>query len=715
MHPFNYKIIRNIYHLRSNFLLLSGFVFLLIFSSCNKQKATSTSEYSDAFNIVYNQANKLFDNKKPEKAVHYLDSAFRQIDQPTANDRFRFYSMIFVYYRKDRHDAEKELLYADSMLSAAQKTPEKKQYVANYAEALFAKGDAYFDDNQYTNAYRCFYEGYSLGKNHLDKALMAEYTYRMGIIMFRQSHYKQAATFFKESYVQSRGYHDDFRAFYQRQELLNDIGESYDNDGNTDSATVYHNKALAYIDKNQERFKAYPNMLDMARAVVYGDLGKLFFDNGRVAEAKVLLQKSIAINAKKFNDNYNAELVEVNLAQLYLNSRDYSSCTALMDSLSKQLKTVKNDGAEMDWNRLMSSYYKTKRDFAKSLDYYTRYSALNDSLNKVSISLKETDVNQQVANYDKQYQIKNLENDNKLQQVFLGFATVCAVFAVIIILQVYRSWRKSKRDVLAVNAFNKQISLQKTSLENTLQELNTSNQEKDRILRTVAHDLRNPIGGIASLTGVMAEEDYNGEQLEMINLIRETSYNSLELINEILEVANNNADVLNKEMADINLLLNNSVELLRFKAAEKGQQIILELSDTPEILSISREKIWRVVSNLISNAIKFSPLGSAIRVKMEDCGDVVEISVQDNGIGIPDAIKHKVFNIFTEAKRTGTAGEKSFGLGLSICRQIIENHQGKIWFDSEDRHGTTFFIRLPKPVGAEARVTNMVKPLLAAV
>jgi signal transduction histidine kinase len=135
----------------------------------------------------------------------------------------------------------------------------------------------------------------------------------------------------------------------------------------------------------------------------------------------------------------------------------------------------------------------------------------------------------------------------------------------------------------------------------------------------------------------------------------------------------------------------------------------------PEELLISREKIWRVMSNLISNAIKFSPQGSAINVKIEDYGNEVEISVKDHGIGIPDAIKDKVFNIFTEAKRTGTAGEKSFGLGLSICRQIIENHQGKIWFKSDDKKGTTFFVRLPKPTGVGAVVTDMVKPLLTAV
>jgi two-component system sensor histidine kinase VicK len=115
----------------------------------------------------------------------------------------------------------------------------------------------------------------------------------------------------------------------------------------------------------------------------------------------------------------------------------------------------------------------------------------------------------------------------------------------------------------------------------------------------------------------------------------------------------------------------------------------------PQKLLISREKIWRVISNLISNAIKFSPNGAIINLKITGDNDAIKIAVADNGIGIPDNIKDLVFNKFTSAKRPGTAGEKSFGLGLSICRQIIENHDGEIWFESNTDNGTTFYISLP--------------------
>jgi signal transduction histidine kinase len=141
-------------------------------------------------------------------------------------------------------------------------------------------------------------------------------------------------------------------------------------------------------------------------------------------------------------------------------------------------------------------------------------------------------------------------------------------------------------------------------------------------------------------------------------------------------------------------MLSHAVELLQNKASEKNQQIVLDISRKPERLSINREKMTRVISNLINNSIKFSPANEEIHVTAEQNNDGVIISVKDKGIGIPAELAETVFDTFTPAKRPGTSGEKSFGLGLSICRQIVEAHNGKIWFESEPGMGTTFHVQL---------------------
>jgi two-component system, OmpR family, sensor histidine kinase VicK len=667
-------------------------------ASCKRTRVQyKNQDYSDEFKTIYHNVNTYYDRKKPELGVHYLDSAFSQIKDPMPNDRFRYYAFHFVYSKKVLHDPKIELLYADSMLNIAlQSGVSEKSYVSNYAEASFAKGDAYFDAGKYAEAYQSFYQGYFIGKNYFDNSVLAEYTYRMGMVMFRQGHYDTAANYFKLSYRQSTAYHDDFRAFYQRQELLNDIGESYQQAMKADSAILYFNKTLAYINANNKRFEKRSNMLDAARAVTYGDMGLIYYSSKQYDKATDQFKKSIDINLRKFNDNANAELVEINLGRLYLESHQDNAFLGLMHNLKNQFDTVKNKPAETDWDKLMSNYYSQKNDFANAYLYFTKLCALKDSLARDDISIKETDVNQQQANYDKQAQIENLRDNNKLQLIYLYIIIVGLLLAVIIIFLIYRYWNRSKNDILIVSALNKQINHQKNELETTLDELNNSSQEKDRILRTVAHDLRNPIGGIVSLTNAMLDDDdVTEEQRSLLKLVSDTSNNSLELINEILEATNVSSTNASKEHVEINSLVNNSVEILSFKAAEKDQQIITELLDHPKNLFISQEKIWRVISNLISNAIKFSPNHANIRVKVANGNNEVKISVSDNGIGIPDEIKNEVFNIFTNAKRPGTAGEKSFGLGLSICQQIIENHNGKIWFESNVGAGTTFYVVLP--------------------
>ncbi len=671
---------------------------LLAFNSCTNN-TRDTGDYSKQFKPIFDTVTSYNGEKsQPHRAIEYLDSAYKTVSRRYVSDRFRFYAFHFLYNLKALHDPKKAMPYADTMQAVAAESVTPDQHIALASEADFATGDAYSDMVKYDQAYRYFYKGYSIGKNAIDDAILAEYTYRMGMIMFKQGHFKEAANYFKISHRQSYAYTDDFRAFYQRQELLDNIGESYKNSGDIDSSRLYLNKALTYINENSTRFAERANLLEVARGVVYGNQGDLAMLVHDYPQASELLKKSIAINLKPGNDNRDAELTEIKLARLYLSINKPAELFELLKSLRLQLDIINNDDVETSWNGLMSTYYLQKKDYQNSLFYLKNYSALKDSALKRTSSLKRTDVNQQQANFDKENQIENLKGHNKLQLVYICLAVLFSVMAVIIIFLVFRNLKRSKRDIVAIKKLNDQIKLQKNELENTLEEVNRGSREKDRILRAVAHDLRNPLGGIASLSAAMIDDAQDEEQTDLINLIKETSYNSLELINEILEAANTANVSFNKEWVEIDSLISNSVDLLRFKAAEKDQDIMLSLLDTPTELLINREKIWRVISNLISNAIKFSPRGAVIYVIVNQKHQGVEICVKDYGIGIPDKLQQQVFNMFTEAKRPGTDGEKSFGLGLSICRQIVEKHSGRIWLKSDLNNGSSFYVYLPAEV-----------------
>jgi signal transduction histidine kinase len=135
------------------------------------------------------------------------------------------------------------------------------------------------------------------------------------------------------------------------------------------------------------------------------------------------------------------------------------------------------------------------------------------------------------------------------------------------------------------------------------------------------------------------------------------------------------------------------VELYEYQVQQKNQSISLQT--IPAFVNGDREKLWRVFSNLINNAIKFSREGGVIIVTMQVHDSNVIIAVHDHGIGIPENFKSRIFSSPETSNRQGTSGEASFGLGLSISRQIITLHHGKIWFESMPGQGASFYVSLP--------------------
>ena len=162
-----------------------------------------------------------------------------------------------------------------------------------------------------------------------------------------------------------------------------------------------------------------------------------------------------------------------------------------------------------------------------------------------------------------------------------------------------------------------------------------------------------------------------------------------------MEIATLKTEELEKDSTDLTALMEEQVKLLNFKAREKNQNIVLSVPEDHISAKVNAEKIARVVSNLITNAVKFSSDGMDINVSLSSDGENFKIVVQDQGIGIPQHLQEKVFDLFSEAKRFGTSGEQPFGLGLSISKQIAEAHNGKIWLESQEGVGTTFYVQMP--------------------
>ncbi len=241
-----------------------------------------------------------------------------------------------------------------------------------------------------------------------------------------------------------------------------------------------------------------------------------------------------------------------------------------------------------------------------------------------------------------------------------------------------------------LESFNAEILVKNEELQQLSEALNKSNIDIDRMIKIIAHDLRNPIVAIAGYTAYMLQSDKNFK--EAIPALHQTASNALLLVDELLKLKLFPSAIV-KNNVKLTELLEDCVTLMTPVASKKSQRIVIEKIEVE--VEGEQDKLARVFINLLSNAIKFSREHQLIQVAMQLDGTNVVVSVRDNGIGIPASLVEKIFLGGPEIKRKGTSGEVSFGLGLNIVHQIVYLHKGRIWVESQPNIGTTFFLSLP--------------------
>lgn len=235
-----------------------------------------------------------------------------------------------------------------------------------------------------------------------------------------------------------------------------------------------------------------------------------------------------------------------------------------------------------------------------------------------------------------------------------------------------------------------------------VEQLSKANDAKNRFLGMAAHDLRNPLASIRGLAEFLSDGTVGPltpDQLDLVSTIHGASQSMLDLVNELLDLATIEAGELKLalEPHDLASLLEKSVFLNNIEAAKKQTKVTFSRTGESPRPTIDQAKIRQVADNLISNAIKFSPPGSTITVEINGGPDGFGFSVKDQGPGIPDSERDKLFKDFGKLSVTPTAGEKSTGLGLAICRKIVDAHSGSIMAHNLPHRGCEFRVTLPCP------------------
>jgi signal transduction histidine kinase len=231
-------------------------------------------------------------------------------------------------------------------------------------------------------------------------------------------------------------------------------------------------------------------------------------------------------------------------------------------------------------------------------------------------------------------------------------------------------------------------------------------QAREEVLAIVSHDLRSPLNAVMLAASLLQTSDRiapeDSEELEIIDISAKRMQRLIEDLLDVTRLEGGKRLPIERAPVDIRALFEETYEMFKSQAATSEITLQFHADDVPAVYA-DGHRINQVLSNLIGNAMKFTPRGGMITFRAESRGSNVMIAVADNGPGIPNENLGDIFNPYWQAKRTARLGA---GLGLPIAKGIVESHGGQIWVQSEPGKGTKFSFTLPVAVDAPAPATT---------
>ena len=230
-------------------------------------------------------------------------------------------------------------------------------------------------------------------------------------------------------------------------------------------------------------------------------------------------------------------------------------------------------------------------------------------------------------------------------------------------------------------------------------ELEQASRHKSEFLANMSHELRTPLNAINGFTEVLLQGmagDLNEKQREYLQDVLSSGRHLLDLINDILDLSKVEAGHMQLELSAFSLpeMLGNVLTMMRERAARKGISLSLDLGEGIGEISADQRKVKQVLLNLLTNGVKFTPHGGAVRLEARQRPGELQIAVHDTGVGIAAEELGPIFEAFRQGQ-LGRAAQEGTGLGLALSKRLVELHGGRIWVASELGKGTTFSFSLP--------------------
>ncbi len=454
-------------------------------------------------------------------------------------------------------------------------------------------------------------------------------------------------------------------------------------------------------------------------AVVRRSMGELFIRQKQYSKAFESLNIALSY-LKQLDDKYTEAAVFSQLARAYIATGQYeegeqAALQAREISLSINAKQMAAQAL-----RSVVEVYKKTNNLEKAFQYLSEYTSIKDTLLAEQM-LKDVTLTElsRIKNEN-----RTLENDNRMIQskntvyrvkvdwyskVILASGLIL-IFVIVLTLVLYRRNREKqisnrlltgqKEEIASINreleTLNEELTVQMEVSNTQNIELERLNNLKAKFFAIVSHDLRSPLGTLKSLFGIYRSGGLDDDELAaLLGRLEDTILTTSEFLDNLLEWSKSQMDGISVHLADFDISesVANNIHLLETQAALKGLHVVNNASRSLLVFA-DQNMIDLVIRNLFSNSIKFCSPGDTITLTTSRTADRVMFSIHDTGKGISVSDQEKLFSL-EYGLSSGTQGEKGSGLGLVLCRDMLLQNQGNIWFEPGQEKGSTFLFDLP--------------------
>ncbi len=453
--------------------------------------------------------------------------------------------------------------------------------------------------------------------------------------------------------------------------ILNNLSSEYSELNRFDSARYYQIEALKFAKLN--------NDLSML-AKITDNIGREFSIAGNYDSAITYHHKAIAI----YNELRTKDLSSpfLSLSDSYMDMKNLDSAYNYLEKASKIIKKSENYSDISDLYLLYVKYYRLTKNPNMELEYFKLHSQIKDSVisEKARNRLIDYQIDYEIEKVKAENEIQTLKNRNQ-RNIFI----ILSVLILILTIAIYSRYLLKKKN-------NRLLSEKNIELENV-------NKIKDKFFGIVAHDLKSQLKAFQYILQVL-KDDYkqiSDESKHKLILRIDSAANTLyEVLENLLIWSTSQIKGINFEPKEINLNELSNQVLNELKLTAERKTVSLRNKIPLDISVLADENMVRnIIRNLVNNSIKFSDENTEVTITSIKKNDKIEVSIIDQGIGISDTDKEKLFRLDVDHKQIGSQKEKGTGLGLVISKTFIEKMKGNIWISNNVERGCIFSFSLP--------------------